>query len=122
MFLEVLYSIHEALFSPCTDLSKDPGILIIAWKLNAKDKKAWEFSREAFVGGWSLESCFNIDTMKKKLKLWRDELKQDARFKSFYWFVFDYLKEDRTILTMEEVGVLFEIMNKGHHCLGIVGN
>jgi hypothetical protein len=89
---------------------KDAGLLIVAWKLNARDKKVWEFSREAFVGGWALESCYSVDQMKKKLKGWRDELKQEAKFKSFYNFVFDYLREDKTVLTMEECITVWDML------------
>jgi len=89
---------------------KDPTMLVIFWKLNAKDSRIWEISREAFIGGWSLESCHSLDQMKKKAKSWRDELKQAAKYKSFYFFVFDYLKEDKTILTMEEATTVWDII------------
>lgn len=89
---------------------KDPAMLIIAWKLNAKDKRAWEFSKDTYIGGWSLEGCYGIDTMKKKVKTWKDELKTPAKFKAFYNFVFDYLKEERTILTIEEATAVWDII------------
>jgi len=36
---------------------------------------------------------------KKKCQSWRDELKNQAKFKQFYNFVFDYLKEEKKILS-----------------------
>jgi len=89
---------------------KDPTLLIVAWKLNAKDKKVWEFSRESFVGGWALEGCYNVETMKKKSKQWKDEVKQGPKFKAFYYFVFDYLREDKTILSLEEATTVWDIV------------
>jgi len=89
---------------------KDPALLIVAWKLNAKDAKVWEISRESFVGGWSLEGVYTLDQMKKKNKQWKEELKQAPKFKSFYYFVFDYLKEDKTILSMEEATTVWDII------------
>jgi len=89
---------------------KDPALLIMAWKLNAKDSKVWEFSRDSFVGGWSLEGVYSLDQMKKKTKTWKEELKQAPKFKSFYYFVFDYLKEDKTILSMEEAITVWDII------------
>lgn len=32
----------------------DPGMLVISWKLNVNHEKCWEFSREEFIGGWSI--------------------------------------------------------------------
>jgi len=94
---------------------KDPALLIISWKLNAKDSKVWEFSRDSFVGGWALEGVYTIDLMKKKTKTWKDELKQANKFKSFYYFVFDYLKEDKTILSMEEAFTVWDIIGFNEH-------
>lgn len=48
--------------------------------------------------------------MKKKVKTWKDELKTPAKFKAFYNFVFDYLKEERTILTIEEATAVWDII------------
>jgi len=68
---------------------KDPLLVVIAWKLNvlASHRKVWEYSRDAFVGGWSLIGCWNIETMKKKTKQWCDEVRS-SKFKQFYLFVF----------------------------------
>jgi len=90
---------------------KDPGLIIVAWKLNAKDKKVWEFSRESFVAGWAMNGAYDLDGMKKKLKGWREDLvNKPASFKQFYFFVFDYLKEDRTVLSIDEVKLVWEML------------
>eukprot|EP01116_Phalansterium_solitarium_P000779 TRINITY_DN10640_c0_g1_i1.p1 TRINITY_DN10640_c0_g1~~TRINITY_DN10640_c0_g1_i1.p1 ORF type:complete len:391 (-),score=133.22 TRINITY_DN10640_c0_g1_i1:147-1319(-) len=88
---------------------KDPGLLVVAWKLNATTK-VWEFTRGEFVGGWSVLGCWNLDTMKRKLREWKDELKNPAKFKPFYNFCFDYLKEEKKILSTEEAVTVWEML------------
>ena len=34
---------------------KDPLLMVIAWKLNSMHGKAWEFTRDEFVGGWAIQ-------------------------------------------------------------------
>ncbi len=43
-------------------------------------------------------SAPNVDTMKKRCKEWREELKNASKFKQFYNYVFDYLREEKKIL------------------------
>jgi len=69
---------------------KDPMLMIIAWKLNVVHGKTWEYTRDEFVGGWAINGCHSIDSMRKKCKEWRDELKNAAKFKQFYNFIFDF--------------------------------
>ena len=38
--------------------------------------------------------------MQKKLQEWKTGLKREDEFKNFYLFVFDYLREERKILSM----------------------
>jgi len=45
---------------------------------------------------------YNCHHEKKKIKEWKDELKQPAKFKQFYFYVFDYLREDKKILPLDE--------------------
>jgi len=89
---------------------KDPGLLIVSWKLNVCHEKCWEFARDEFVGGWSIHGCHNIQTMKKKLEGWRVDVKNAQKFKSFYFYVFDYLKEDKKILAIEEATTVWEML------------
>jgi len=89
---------------------KDPMLLVVAWKLNVNHNKTWEFTREEFVGGWSIHGCYNLDTMKKKCKEWKDELKNSQKFKQFYNYVFDYLREDKKILAMEEAVTVWDML------------
>lgn len=89
---------------------KDPMLLVVAWKLNVNHQKCWEFNRDEFVGGWAIHGCHNIDTMKKKTKEWREELKNAAKFKQFYNYVFDYLKEEKKILVMEEALTVWDML------------
>jgi len=89
---------------------KDPLLMVIAWKLNSNHGKAWEFTRDEFVGGWAIQGCHNLASMKKKCAQWRDELKQSNKFKQFYNFVFDYLREDKKIIAMEEAMTVWDMM------------
>jgi len=79
----------------------DIGLMILAWKFGAKEQ--WEFHRDEFVGGWTGYGCATIEKMKSKLQEWRTEVAKSEVFKKFYYFVFDYLKEDRkTVLSTED--------------------
>jgi len=92
---------------------KDPMLMVVAWKLNANHGKCWEFIRDEFVGGWAIHGCYNIPTMRKKCAQWRDEVKTPTKFKQFYYFVFDYLKEDKKILAMEEATTVWDMLGMG---------
>jgi len=54
---------------------KDPLLLLIAWKFNTIEKVS-EYPRNLFVDGWKKEGCDSFDSMKKKIKQWREELKK----------------------------------------------
>jgi len=84
----------------------DMGLMIVSWKIGAEGQ--WEFKREEFIEGWVGYGCSGEKEMRKRLDEWRAEIqKSDTEFKKFYYFVFDYLKEDKrtTILTEEAVTV-----------------
>ncbi|KAL6069553.1 Ryanodine receptor 44F [Balamuthia mandrillaris] len=88
----------------------DPGLLILAFKLGAEEQ--WEFSREEFVGGWTGYSAASLDKMKSKLAEWRSELQNTEEFKKFYYWLFDYLKEEKkTILLLEEATTIWDILD-----------
>lgn len=90
---------------------KDPGLLLVFWKLNANHEKCWEFARDEFVGGWAIHGCSTVAAMKKKLDTWRAEIKSPQKFKSFYNYVFDYLKEDKKILALEEATTVWDMLS-----------
>eukprot|EP01117_Protostelium_nocturnum_P019898 TRINITY_DN873_c0_g1_i1.p1 TRINITY_DN873_c0_g1~~TRINITY_DN873_c0_g1_i1.p1 ORF type:complete len:396 (+),score=157.60 TRINITY_DN873_c0_g1_i1:165-1352(+) len=104
----------QGLMDYSTDLGitddKDPGLLVIAWKLGVNHGKCWEYSRNEFVMGWAVSGAHNLKEMKNKLDEWKKELNTPARFKSFYQFCFDYLKEERKILSMEEALTVWEMI------------
>jgi len=89
---------------------KDPGLFIVFWKLNVTHEKCWEFTREEFVGGWAIHGCHNVPAMKKKLEAWRQDVKNPQKFKLFYFYVFDYLKEDKKILAVEEATTVWDML------------
>jgi len=87
----------------------DPGLMILAWKLDAKEQ--WEFNREEFVNGWVGYSCATLEAMKKRLSEWREDLKKTDHFRKFYFFVFDYLKEERkTIIMTEDAQMVWQML------------
>jgi len=89
----------------------DPTTMIIAWKL--KTETVWEISRDEFMNGFTIFGCASIDKIKAKAKEWVDETKKKEQdFKHFYNFVFDYLKEDKKILLLEEALVAWGIVLK----------
>jgi len=93
----------------------DPTMMIIAWKL--KTETLWEISRDEFMNGYTVYGCATIDKMKAKAREWLDDTrKKEQEFKHFYNFVFDYLKEDKKILLLDEAlaawGIVFKERSK----------
>eukprot|EP01114_Cavostelium_apophysatum_P018127 TRINITY_DN5540_c0_g1_i1.p1 TRINITY_DN5540_c0_g1~~TRINITY_DN5540_c0_g1_i1.p1 ORF type:complete len:528 (-),score=138.22 TRINITY_DN5540_c0_g1_i1:607-2190(-) len=89
----------------------DPILLLIAWKCKAKT--LWELQVDEFMNGWISSGCCTIEQMKTAVKNWKKDLKtKENQFKSFYNFVFDYLKEDKTILLLDEAIVAWNIVLK----------
>jgi len=88
----------------------DPGLLVILWKLGARAQ--WELTRDEFVGGWTALGCGRLDGMKQKLQAWRRELDDVENFRKFYFWVFDYLREEgKTILLMEEATTVWAMLS-----------
>jgi len=89
----------------------DPVLLLVAYKL--KTETVWEISREEFMNGFTVSGCATIEQIKSKVRAWKDELKtKDKEFKQFYNFVFDYLKEDKKILILEEAITAWNLILK----------
>jgi len=109
-------SIHgEGLLEFSKDLGviddDDPVLLMMAWKL--KSEVVWEISQEEFMNGFTIHACASMDKIKAKAKEWREELKNNQQnFKNFYNFVFDYLKEDKKILLVDEAIIAWNILMK----------
>ncbi|PRP84918.1 hypothetical protein PROFUN_07572 [Planoprotostelium fungivorum] len=80
----------------------DPALLIVSWKLGVNHGKCWEFTREEFVNGWAIMGCSKLTDMIKRVETWKKEIENPTKFKQFYNYCFDYLKEERKILGMEE--------------------
>eukprot|EP01125_Pyxidicula_operculata_P000075 TRINITY_DN1010_c0_g1_i1.p1 TRINITY_DN1010_c0_g1~~TRINITY_DN1010_c0_g1_i1.p1 ORF type:complete len:369 (-),score=99.42 TRINITY_DN1010_c0_g1_i1:111-1217(-) len=79
----------------------DPTILIIAWKL--KCSKQWEISKDEWMVLWSLMGVGDIDEIKECVDEWRAEIEDLSLFKSFYAFIFTYLKAPQaTVLESTE--------------------
>lgn len=62
--------------------------------------------------GFSLNGLHDIASIKKKAAQWKkDVLSDDEVFKSFYAWTFDYLREDRKILSMEEAKTIWMMLD-----------
>jgi len=89
----------------------DPTMMVIAWKL--KTETLWEISRDEFMNGFTIYGCGTVDRIKAKAKEWLDDIrKKEQEFKHFYNFVFDYLKEDKKILLIDEALAAWGIVLK----------
>jgi len=89
----------------------DPTLMVIAWKL--KTETLWEISRDEFMNGFTIYGCGSMDKIKAKAREWMDEVKKKEQdFKHFYNFVFDYLKEDKKILLIDEALAAWAIVLK----------
>lgn len=59
----------------------------------------WVITREEFVNGFALAGCANIEQMKKKIQMWKEQAFSRAdTYKQFYSFCFDYLRQEKKIL------------------------
>jgi len=93
----------------------DPTFILIAWKLEVNQPSVWQISKSEFKTGWQKFSCKTVDQMKKKAKEWSNDVKtKPAEYKLFYFFVFDYLREAKKILSVEEAVLAWNMleMNK----------
>lgn len=76
------------------DLRLDPSsklVLIIAWKFRAETQ--CEFTRQEFVSGFVELGVDSIDSLRSKLPILENELRDTNKFKDFYQFTFNYAKE-----------------------------
>ncbi|CAH0393934.1 unnamed protein product [Bemisia tabaci] len=83
----------EGIMKFLDDLSLSPEsklVLIIAWKFKAAAQ--CEFSREEFMRGMSELGSDSIDKLKARLPSLDSEIKDQLRFKDFYYFTFNYAK------------------------------
>ncbi|KAJ3440021.1 rp42 related [Anaeramoeba flamelloides] len=87
------------------------GALIISWKLNAKVMGM--YTKKEFVEGWFKLDCDSLEKMKRKYLQFREEIENDQQvYKQFYYWVFEYGKEEKrqTTMSKETAIVLWEIL------------
>eukprot|EP01119_Soliformovum_irregulare_P011989 TRINITY_DN3076_c0_g1_i1.p1 TRINITY_DN3076_c0_g1~~TRINITY_DN3076_c0_g1_i1.p1 ORF type:complete len:547 (+),score=157.09 TRINITY_DN3076_c0_g1_i1:158-1642(+) len=89
----------------------DPAIFLICWKLNCK--RLYKISKDEFMNGWAIQKCKSLDDMKAAVNRWKDEVsRNDALYKRFYIYMFDYLREDKQVVGIEEAMVAWNIVLK----------
>jgi len=94
--------------------SDDEGLslLLIAWKLNAH--KVWEITRDEWMNGFWVLNCWEVSHIKRVCTQWKSEIKLKTNpneFRKFYFFLFDYLKEEnKTILSYEEAKTIWGML------------
>jgi len=88
----------------------DPHIPIFAWKLSSRVQ--WEFHKDEFMTTLALEGACNSDDMIKTFKKWYSDIKDEEEiFRSWYSFVYDYLKaKQATVLAVEEAVSAWKIL------------
>lgn len=86
--------------------------LIFAWKLKAK--VPFEFKREEFVNGCVTLNCDSLEKLKTVLPTLRESLNNEADFRSFYMFAFEYNKPpEQRSLPIETARQLFPLILEG---------
>ncbi|KAF9350802.1 hypothetical protein BGX34_000988 [Mortierella sp. NVP85] len=96
----------------CAALDVDPTdvvVLVMAWHLKAE--RMCEFTRDGFVQGWKELGCDTLEKMKGSIEIMREELKDDATFKSIYFFSFGFgLGENQKSLPLEVAIPLWRLL------------
>jgi len=78
------------------DIGADPNdivTLILAWQLGAKTLGT--FTKKEFIDGLSTLRCDSLQKIKERLPSLRAEIADDQAFKEFYFWIFDYSKEEK---------------------------
>merc|ERR1712179_762677 len=69
-----------------------PKVLILAWKFQAETQG--EFTKKEFINGMTELKCDSLDTLKTRMRNIEMEIRDDAKFKDFYKFTFQYAKAE----------------------------
>jgi len=79
------------------DVGVDPekeGAVTLGAAYKLKCKVLGEIKRSEFVDGFSAVGCDTIDKIKSEMNNVREMLKDKARFRDFYRWLFDFIKEE----------------------------
>jgi len=92
---------------------QDPLLLILAWKLRCE--VVWEITKEEWLIGFALYGACSLNEVIKKVKEWRNEITNDRdQFRSFYNFIFEYLKDPKsTALDKVEALMAWSMLDMG---------
>jgi len=83
----------------------DPLMIVVAWKLNCQTM--WQISRQEWMDGFSLVGCRTLQDIKEVAQKWKKEIAADKEaFKTFYYFVFNYLRGQKKVLEIDTVIVV----------------
>ena len=92
----------------CEDLGidlEDPVVLVLAWKSNAKN--SFQISRDEWARAMTALSVDSLKKLKAALQSMRAEITYEEAFKEFYFFVFDFVKEDVTTVLSNDTAVAY---------------
>lgn len=91
----------------------DVVIYIIAWKLGAK--KPCKIQREEWVAGMRQMGIPNLDKLKASVPVLRNEIAGTTSFRSFYMFVFEWLRETPAarFVTNEVASTMWPLLLRG---------
>lgn len=91
-----------ALVALSEDIDKsDPDLplLIVAWKVDAK--QPFQLSREEFVDGLAGLGIGGVADLQRAIALWRGELRNDAQFRPFYRFSYEWMRSSPQARALE---------------------
>jgi DCN1-like protein 4/5 len=98
----------SAFVAMCEDLGidvEDPVVLVLAWKAQAK--KSYQISRDEWVRALIAIHVDSLKKLKAALPALRAELKDPEAFKEFYFFVFEFVKEDAATVLANDTAVAY---------------
>ena len=73
------------------DASSDPVTLVISYYMGAQTMGV--YTQQEFVQGLTKLQCENLEALKKKLPSLTKEMKEPAKFKDIYKFIFDFSRD-----------------------------
>lgn len=98
----------SAFVALCEDMGidmEDPVVLVLAWKGQAKN--SYQISRDEWARAMTALHVDSLKKLKGTLSSIRAEITEPEAFKEFYFFVFEFVKEDAATVLSNETAVAY---------------
>jgi hypothetical protein len=84
------------------DPSQDPQLTLFAWKLSSRTQ--WNFHKDEFMTLMALQNIYSPEDLQRCSKKWLSEIENHDVYRSWYMFMFDYLKPgaQATVIAVDE--------------------